>query len=82
MTMPSPPRSPRRLGHAGHLALVGELTKTDATQHESAKDRSLSAASLAPRIPPDAEFLSGPLLLFDQRLLCHSQILFRPYPIR
>jgi len=61
---------------------MGELTKTDATQHESAKDRSLPAASLAPRIPPDAKLLSGPLLLFDQRFLCHSRILFRPYPIR
>jgi hypothetical protein len=82
MTIRPPPPSPRRFGHAGDLALMGKLSKTDAAQHESPKDRSLAAASLAPRVPADAEFPSGPLLLFDQRFLCHSLILVRRSPTR
>jgi hypothetical protein len=77
MTMRSPPPSPRRFGHARDLTLMGKFAKTDATQHKSAKYRPLAAAPLASRVPADTELLTGPLLLLDQRLLCHSLILVR-----
>src|SRR5947209_14375454 len=65
--------SPRCLRHAGDVALVGELPKTDAAQHEPAEHRTLPPAAGAPRVGPRAELPSGPRLLLDQCLLRHRR---------
>src|SRR5436309_10295206 len=70
MTMSIAP-SPRRLGHARDLTLVGELAKADAAQRESAVDGPGPPAPGTPRVGADAELLSGSPLLLDQCLLRH-----------
>src|ERR1700733_13954286 len=66
----TPPPSPARLRHAGHLAGVDHRAEADSTQPELAEDRLGTAASLAPGVPPDLE-LRYTLLLLDECLLCH-----------
>src|SRR6266516_3495571 len=61
---------PARLGDAGQLAGMGELTHADPAQAELAQDGPGPAAALAARVGPHLE-LGGALLLRDQRLLCH-----------
>src|SRR2546426_5646739 len=73
--------SPRRLGHAGDLALVRQLPEADAAQHEFAEYSSWTPAPLAPRVGPHGELPAGPTLLLDQCLLRHdvsSMLSLRP----
>src|ERR1700728_4663543 len=66
----TPPPSPARLGHAGHLAGMDHGPEADSTQTELAEHRLRASATLAPGIPPHLE-LRDPLLLLDECLLRH-----------
>src|SRR5436309_5390032 len=63
--MRAPTSSPRRLGHAGHLAGVDHGAEADATQAEALVDRTRAAAPAAPRVPAHLE-LRRALLLLDE----------------
>src|SRR5436189_121045 len=62
MTMCEPP-SPRRLGDAGDLPRMRQLTETDATQHESTEHGTLPPAPLAARVGAHGELGARPLLV-------------------
>src|SRR5262245_65177207 len=74
--------SPRGLRHAGDVALVGEIAKTDAAQHEPAEHRTLAATAGAPCVGQRTELPPGPRLLLDQCLLRHRCSWIRPMPTR
>src|SRR6266487_3017840 len=61
---------PAGLGDAGQLAAMRHRAEADPAQAEPAVDRSRPPAAGAPRVRPHLE-LRSPLLLGDQRLLCH-----------
>src|SRR6266702_3268953 len=63
--------SPARLGHAGHLAVVHHLPKTDPAQPELAEHGFGPPAPAAPGVGPDLE-LGLALLLLDECLLGHD----------
>src|SRR5919199_118903 len=67
----SPPCSPAGLGHARHLAGVHHLAEADAAQVELAVDGARSPAPAAPGVGAHLE-LGLPLLLLDERCLCHE----------
>src|SRR5689334_5072390 len=62
--------SPRRLGHAGHLAGVRHGAEADAAESEALVDGARATAAAAPRVPAHLE-LRGALLLLDEGFLCH-----------
>src|SRR5207249_6110561 len=55
--------SPRRLGHAGHLALMRELPETYAAQGEAPEYGARPPAAGTSRVGPDPELPASPLLL-------------------
>src|SRR6516225_12435760 len=61
---------PAGLGDAGQLAAVRHRAEADPAQAEPAVDGTGPPAAGAPRVSPHRE-LRRPLLLGDQRLLCH-----------
>src|SRR5688500_17417125 len=62
--------SPARLGHAGNLAGVDQLSQADAAEPELAVHRLRATATAAPCVGAHLE-LGLALLLVDQCLLCH-----------
>src|SRR5262249_50361818 len=78
MTMCAPP-SPRRLGDAGDLPGVRQLSETNATQHEPAEHRPLPPAPLAARVGAHTDLLAPPLLV-QQCFLRHRLVLV-PYSL-
>src|SRR5438046_271383 len=61
---------PAGLGDAGQFAAVRHRAEADPAQAEPAVDGPRPPAAGTPRVGPDLE-LRSPLLLDDQRLLCH-----------
>src|SRR4029450_3023077 len=72
---------PARLGDAGQLAGVGELTHADPAQAELAQHGPRTPAALAARVGPHLE-LRGALGLGDQGLLGHLACYLLVRPVR
>src|SRR3954447_9491291 len=68
--MSAPTSSPRRLGHARHLAGVDHGAEADPAQAEAAVHRAGATATAAPRVPAHL-VLRRALLLLDESLLGH-----------
>src|SRR5271169_949894 len=64
---------PAGLGDAGQLTAVRHGPEADPAQAEPAVDGPRAPAARAPRVAADLE-LRRPLLLDDQRLLCHVSL--------
>src|SRR5215218_1814089 len=64
------PSSPRRLGHARHLAGVRHGAEADPAETEALVDRARTAAPAAPCVPAHLE-LGSALLLLDKGFLRH-----------
>src|SRR4051812_49106184 len=68
--MSAPTSSPRRLGHARHLAGVDHGAEADPAEAEALVHRARAATAAAPRVPAHLE-LRRALLLLDESLLGH-----------
>src|SRR5947199_1136147 len=71
--MRAPTSSPRRLGHARHLAGVDHGAETDPAEAEALVHRTRPATPATPRVPAHLE-LRCALLLLHESLLGHSSL--------